>query len=180
MSLHYSLSPLPSSVCGKLLGGLHGVKSKDLLRNRLDALLAERNMSPAEFARAMNRSEPWVSSLRAGKRGVTLKTLDTVAEFFEVPVGYLLTETGAKTDKGLPRHTSTVQLGFPAHKGGPHASATVGLQLERKFAKGVVATLQAEIVTLCKEAQRTIARGQVEDAPLQAASGGANDRRRRG
>lgn len=66
---------------------------------RIDTLLAEKGLSKGEFYAACGITSSAYSQWRTGKTMPKISTLQTVAEYLEVNVEYLLTGLGEKEKK---------------------------------------------------------------------------------
>lgn len=67
------------------------------LIERLKALMAEENMTPAELNRRAGLARTAVGDILAGKvRSPKLETLEALAQVFHVPVAYLIGESDAR------------------------------------------------------------------------------------
>lgn len=56
----------------------------DVLRARVNQVLAEQRKTPAELARAMRRKSSWFSNFMNGRNNMPLATVDRIAEALQV------------------------------------------------------------------------------------------------
>lgn len=64
------------------------------LGRRVNRLLTDRSASQAELARAIGRSQPFISQFLAGKRGIAVELLGDIARFLECEVADLFPAAG--------------------------------------------------------------------------------------
>lgn len=67
-----------------------------MLKDRLEKLRKERRLNRKEVANALKIDQSTYGKYELGKREPDLKTIEALANFFEVTVDYLLGRTGAK------------------------------------------------------------------------------------
>lgn len=67
-----------------------GMTLSDQVAEEIRAMLGRRRWSQARLARALERSEMWVSDRMRGKQPIDLNDLQLIANALEVPVGQLL------------------------------------------------------------------------------------------
>lgn len=151
--LNFSLSLNVSISYGRLVSDSLSVKMREVFVRRLEALMTERHLSSVGLAKAIGRSEPWVSQLLAGKRGTTMATIDRMSERLEVPLSYWTSESD------LGGHAGSEDSAAPT--GGAHAQARV-VELE-----GYIDNLHKvvnEIATLADAILKGVGRAHGSDA----------------
>lgn len=76
------------------------------LRRRLNLMIDERTdagkIRHNALARFMGKSEVWLSNVLSGKRGIRIKDLDKLADFFRIPVSELVRESDAELIEVTP------------------------------------------------------------------------------
>jgi transcriptional regulator with XRE-family HTH domain len=67
-------------------------KARGLLAAQLRNLLQQRNWTQAELAKGIGKSQPLVSQVIKGTRGISIDTLDAMSAFFSIPVAGLFAD----------------------------------------------------------------------------------------
>lgn len=76
------------------------LRAQVLLIRNIKALLADRGIEQEALSLWAGHQPPWISKILAGTRGVQLKDLDRIADFFGLTVAQLLTHgTGFETER---------------------------------------------------------------------------------
>ena len=69
---------------------------------RIEALLAERNISGAKMSADLGMSRSFMTELRKGRaKSIRLETAQAVADYFGVPVSYLLGDDAPLSDRQI-------------------------------------------------------------------------------
>lgn len=70
------------------------IDKKFEMGDRIRECRKQKNMSQAELAEAINVSDNTISNMETGSNNVKLENIEKIADFFEVPLDYLVKGSG--------------------------------------------------------------------------------------